>query len=296
MCFYDILHYNLILYVYYNGDKMIELLKFLLLAVVQGISEVLPISSSGHLQIVEWLLGMDTSSLTLSIFLHLGSLIALIVFYSKLILDILIRSSNYIFKKEQRNKENKNALKIIFLIIIATIPAGTIGLLFKSKIETIFSDVLFVGISLIVTGILLFISKYLKGTKSLENMSYLDALIIGLFQALGVLPGISRSGITSIGGKVRKINDEDAVNFAFLLFIPITLGTGLLEIIDVFNGKITLLESELILYVIGIIVSGIVTYIALSFLLKLIKKGKLYYFSFYCIFIGILVIVLKLIK
>ena len=82
MCFYDILHYNLILYVYYNGDKMIELLKFLLLPVVQGISEVLPISSSGHLQIVEWLLGMDTSSLTLSIFLHLGSLIALIGWFA----------------------------------------------------------------------------------------------------------------------------------------------------------------------------------------------------------------------
>ena len=275
---------------------MIELLKFILLAVIQGISEVLPISSSGHLQIVQEILGMDTSSLTVSIFLHLGSLVAMIVFYRKLIFSIIGNSAKYVFKASERNETNKNALKLLFMIIIACIPAGLIGILFKSKIESIFANTIFIGINLIITGCLLFLQKYIKGKKTLDTMNWLDAIVIGLFQAIGILPGISRSGITTIGGKVSKLQDEDAINFAFLLFIPVTLGTGLLEVVDIIKGNLVLSSNDILLYIVGIIVSGLVTYIALSLLLKIIKKGKLHYFSYYCFAVGLAVIIWQLCK
>lgn len=270
---------------------MIELLKFILLAVIQGISEVLPISSSGHLQIVQEMLGMDTSSLTVSIFLHLGSLVAMIVFYRKLVFSIIGNSIKYVFKSNERNDTNKNYLKLLFMIVIACIPAGLIGLLFKNKIESIFANTIFIGINLIITGILLFLQKYIKGKKTLDRMNWLDAIIIGLFQTIGILPGISRSGITTIGGKVSKLQDEDAINFAFLLFIPVTLGTGLLEVVDIIKGDLVLSSNDILLYIVGIIISGLVTYIALSLLLKIIKKGKLHYFAYYCFVIGLAVII-----
>ena len=270
---------------------MIELLKFILLAVIQGISEVLPISSSGHLQIVQEMLGMDTSSLTVSIFLHLGSLVAMIVFYRKLVFSIIGNSIKYVFKSSERNDTNKNYLKLLFMIVIACIPAGLIGLLFKNKIESIFANTIFIGINLIITGCLLFLQKYIKGKKSLDRMNWLDAIIIGLFQTIGILPGISRSGITTIGGKVSKLQDEDAINFAFLLFIPVTLGTGLLEVVDIIKGDLVLSSNDILLYIVGIIISGLVTYIALSLLLKIIKKGKLHYFAYYCFAVGLAVII-----
>ena len=270
---------------------MIELLKFILLAVIQGISEVLPISSSGHLQIVQEMLGMDTSSLTVSIFLHLGSLVAMIVFYRKLVFSIIGNSIKYVFKSNERNDTNKNYLKLLFMIVIACIPAGLIGLLFKNKIESIFANTIFIGINLIITGILLFLQKYIKGKKTLDRMNWLDAIIIGLFQTIGILPGISRSGITTIGGKVSKLQDEDAINFAFLLFIPVTLGTGLLEVVDIIKGDLVLSSNDILLYIVGIIISGLVTYIALSLLLKIIKKGKLHYFAYYCFVVGLAVII-----
>lgn len=275
---------------------MIELLKFILLAVIQGISEVLPISSSGHLQIVQEMLGMDTSSLTVSIFLHLGSLVAMIVFYRKLVFSIIGNSIKYVFKSSERNDTNKNYLKLLFMIVIACIPAGLIGLLFKNKIESIFANTIFIGINLIITGCLLFLQKYIKGKKTLDRMNWLDAIIIGLFQTIGILPGISRSGITTIGGKVSKLQDEDAINFAFLLFIPVTLGTGLLEVVDIIKGDLVLSSNDILLYIVGIIISGLVTYIALSLLLKIIKKGKLHYFAYYCFAVGLAVIIWQVCK
>lgn len=275
---------------------MIELLKFILLAVIQGISEVLPISSSGHLQIVQEILGMDTSSLTVSIFLHLGSLVAMIVFYRKLVFSTVGNAAKCVFKSSERNDTNKNALKLLFMIVIACIPAGLIGVLFKSKIESIFANTIFIGINLIITGCLLFLQKYIKGKKTLDTMNWRDAIIIGLFQAIGILPGISRSGITTIGGKVSKLQDEDAINFAFLLFIPVTLGTGLLEVVDIIKGDLVLSSNDILLYIVGIIISGLVTYIALSLLLKIIKKGKLHYFAYYCFAVGLAVIIWQLCK
>lgn len=274
---------------------ILKLLKYIILAVVQGISEVLPISSSGHIIIFQNIFNLDTSNLSTAIFLHIGSLLAVVVFYYAFLKQTIKNSYLYCFKKE-RNNETKNSIKLIINLLISIIPAGIVGLLFKQQIESIFSTTLSVGICLIVTGILLLILTRKSGTKTINDITPRDALIIGLFQAIGVLPGVSRSGITTIGGKVSKLKSEDAINYAFLLFIPIALGTGVLEVVELINGKLILSEQELVLNLIGVIVSFIVTYFALKWILKLIKKGKLHYFSFYCFLIGIAAIIMFFIK
>lgn len=274
---------------------ILKLLKYIILAIVQGVSEVLPISSSGHIIIFQNLFNLDASNLSTAIFLHIGSLLAVIVFYYAFLKQTIKNSYQYFFKKE-RNDETKHSVKLIINVLISIIPAGIVGLLFKKQIESTFSTTLSVGICLIVTGILLLILTRKSGTKTINDITPRDALVIGLFQAIGVLPGVSRSGITTIGGKVSKLKSEDAINYAFLLFIPIALGTGILEVLELINGKLILSEPELVLNLIGVIVSFIVTYFALKCILKLIKKGKLHYFSFYCFIVGIVSIVMFFIK
>ncbi len=268
----------------------LNLLKYVLLAIIQGISEILPISSSGHLIIAQNLLGLDISNMSTSIFLHVGSLVAVIIFYFSTLKVLSQNSFRYVFKKE-KNSETKKAWHLILMMLISILPAGILGLIFKSKIEDIFSTTIFIGINLIITAILLLFLTKNKGKKTIDEITYKDALIVGLFQALGIMPGISRSGITTIGGKVSNLKDEDAVNYSFLLFIPVALGTGLLEIIELCTGKLVLTEQEIILNTIGALISMIVTYISLKLLLKIIKKGKLYYFSLYCLIVGILVLI-----
>lgn len=287
------MHELITLIIDFIGDVMaiIDLLKLIVLAIVQGISEILPISSSGHLIICQDLLGMDISNMSLAIFLHIGSLLAVMLYYRKTLISLQVDTFKYILRKDKSNKA-KEAFALTLKIVIACIPAGIAGLLLKKPIENIFTNTLFVGINLFITGILLLLLTRKKGTKEIKDMSYFDALKIGLFQMIGILPGISRSGITTIGGKTTKLDDASAINFAFLLFVPIALGTGLLEIIELCNGTLVLSESQIVLYVIGVIVSFMVTYIALITIFKIIKKGKLHYFAYYCFIIALIVIVL----
>lgn len=271
----------------------IEYLKFIILAIIQGITEVLPISSSGHLQVAQHLLGMDISNMSLSIFLHFGSLFAVIIYFRSEIKELICGFCRYIFKK-QRDSITCSLFKTSLLLIISSLPAAIAGMLLKETIEAFFDDILYIGISLLITAILLITLGRLKGRKSVEQMTYLDATIIGVFQAIGIVPGISRSGITLTGAKARHIQDVDGAKYAFLMFIPVALGSGLLEIIDVFKGELIIESSLLVPYLVGITLSGLVTYISLKFLLQIIKKGKMWYFSFYCFFAGIAVIIISL--
>lgn len=270
---------------------IINLLKFILLAIIQGISEVLPISSSGHLIIAQNLLGVDTSNMSIAIFLHFGSLFAVILFYYSTLKSLLLNSCNFVFKKD-KSSTNKDSFRLVLMMIISIIPCGIVGLVFKDYIEKVFSTTFFIGINLLITGILLLLLTRIKGNKQINDIGVKDAIIIGLFQCIGILPGISRSGITTIGGKVRKLSDEGAINYSFLLFVPIALGTGLMEITEILTGKLVLSEQEIVLYLIGVIISFVVTYFSLKVLLKIIKKGKLFYFAYYCFAIGLLIILL----
>lgn len=268
-----------------------EFFKFIILAIIQGIAEVLPISSSGHLRIFSSIMNVDTngSFLALAIFLHFGSLIAVIVYYWKDLIKIITGTWKFLFFKNKTDEDKFNA-KLLLFLIIATIPAGVVGLLFSDKIDAL--PLIWVFGFLFVTGVIILVCKFFTRNKPLKELKWYEALIIGLFQAVGVLPGISRSGITIAGGKVVGQDDESSSKFAFLLFIPVTAGSFLLEVIKVFKGDIILESSILWQYLIGIVVAGIVTFLSLKLLYGIIKKGKLYYFSFYCFIVAIVGIIL----
>ncbi len=268
-----------------------EFLKLIILAIIQGIAEVLPISSSGHLRIFSSILQVDTngSFLALAIFLHFGSLVAVIVYYWKDLIQIIVGTWRFLFFKEKTPDDKFNA-KLLLFLIIATIPAGVVGLLFSDKIDAL--PLIWVFAFLFITGIITLVCKFFTRNKSLKELKWYEALVVGLFQAVGVLPGISRSGITITGGKVVGQDDESSSKFAFLLFIPVTAGSFLLEVIKVFKGDIILETNILWQYIIGIIVAGLVTYLSLKLLYGVIKKGKLYYFSFYCFLVAIVGVIL----
>ncbi len=277
-----------------SGLKLVEILKYIFIAIVQGIAEILPISSSGHITLASELVGIDPS-LTLSIFLHAGSLIAVIAFYAKEIWSMIKYTFLFIFKKDRSEEAYKNS-RLVLMLIIATIPAGLVGLLLKDIIEEVFKSSVYLGIDFLITAIILYIISRLKFERKIKEMTVLDAVVVGSFQAIGVLPGISRSGITISGLKTRKFNNEDSANFAFLMFIPISAGSFLIEVYDLIKEPALFDSTLTVPYIIGIIIAGIVTYFSLKLLLNIIKKGKLWYFSIYLSILGIAVITLSLLN
>ncbi len=264
----------------------ILLLKKILLAIIQGITEILPISSSGHLLIFENILQMDANGLTFIIFLHFGSLVAMIAYYWKDIWGILKGLWCFLFKHD-RSEETKYFCRLFINLVIASIPAGLVGIFLNDYIETYLTSLYFVFSFLIVTGVLLLTTRFLQGEKTLKDMKPWDALAIGCFQGVGVLPGISRSGSTIFGGRVMRLSNEEAAHFSFLMFLPVTAGSFLIDVIKerelIFSQTWDIILGD----VIAIIIAGFVTYFAVKYLLKIIKKGKLWYFSIYCFAVGI---------
>lgn len=274
-------------------DKIILIIKYIIVALVQGIGEILPISSSGHMIIIQNILGLNASDLTFEIFLHFASLIAIILFFYKKIWLMAKSFFIYIFKKELReNEEIKHYFKLTINLIIATIPAAIIGLLFNDLIGEYLSNMWTVGVFLLLTSAMLFISTKINRNKSIDKMNYFDSFFIGLFQCIGVLPGVSRSGSCLTGGSLRKINQSDAAEFAFIMAIPIMFGSALVSLDEI--GVAFQNKDLFIPYIIAFVVTFITTYIALKLFLKIVRKQKLTTFSIYCLVMGIISIVLGL--
>lgn len=272
---------------------MIDFIKKIVIAIVQGIAEILPISSSGHILITSELLNV-ASSLQFAIFLHFGSLVAMIVYYWKDIFNIIVSLFNFLFKKNR--EENTLYYCSLFLkLVVASIPAAILGILLSDLIDSYFSNLYFIFTFLIITGILLLINKNLNGEKTLKELKYKDAFCIGLFQGIGLFPGISRSGVTIFGSKVMRLSNEEAAHFSFLMFLPVTAGSFLLEVIGDFEA-ISFNEPLVLLSDLAcVIIAGLTTFFAVKYLFKIIKKGKLYYFAYYCFAIALIGIITCLI-
>lgn len=270
-------------------ERIELIIKYIFIALVQGIAEILPISSSGHMIIAQNVLGVESSDLSLEIFLHFASLIALVFFFRKKLWAIIKDFFAYLFKKEESAKNN---YRLAWYIVIATIPAGIAGIFLKDVIEKHLTAMWIVGVLLIVTSALLYLSTKAKREKELKDMTWTNALSIGLFQCLGLLPGISRSGSTLVGGASQKVKQQDAADFAFILAIPVMLGSAILSIGDISDA---LKNTDLFLpYVIGFIVTLFTTYFTIKLFFSFIKKRKMSLFSIYCLIMGVLVIVLDL--
>lgn len=266
-------------------EKLVELLKYILLGILQGICEVLPISSSGHLIIVSTILGIKEDNLTFEVFLHLASLIAILFFLRKRIKQLIVGCFQYLFKKD---KQYQHEFYYLLKLMIATIPLVLFTLLMK-KLGYQTSSLLVVGICLIINATMLFLSKRNnRGNK--QEISFKDALVIGAFQMMGLFPGISRSGSCLCGCFKQKIDKEQAKEFAFMMFIPSALGAMILEI-DNLKNLFTLPSASLACYFIAFFLAMITTYISFQFLSKIIRDNKLSYFSLYCILMGMIVII-----
>ena len=265
---------------------MMTLIKYLFLAVIQGLTEPIPVSSSGHLIIFRNLIKMnELNDLNFEILLNFGSLIAIVIFFWNDIVSIIKDFFLYIKTKENKYKSN---FKYAWLIVIGTIPAGIIGLLFKDTIEEWLNGAKIVGFALLVTALCLFLIRNIKGKKDDKDITWLDATIIGLFQAVALLPGISRSGATLVGGMSRNLKRDTTFKFSFMLYIPISLATMILGVKDLLVANISI--NLWMCYIACIIVTGIITYFATKWFNGIIKNGKLIYFVFYCLIVGTLVI------
>ena len=272
-----------------------DYIRYSILGAIQGLTEFLPVSSSGHLAIFKNILGGEflDFGLTYDILLHLATLLAVFVVYYKDIWGLIVGFFTLvrdIFRGKVDLKANPDQ-KLILLLIVASIPAAAVGFLLGDFIEDIFSRYfILVGFALIITAFeLIAADKVSEGNLDKENLPLKKAIIPGLFQGFAILPGISRSGSTITGALLAGFNKEFAVKFSFLMSIPVILGSALFDIIDIIKGEgVALAVGPAIA---GAIVAAIVGYISIKFMIKLVSGSKYHYFSYYCLAVGLFVIV-----
>lgn len=247
--------------------------------IVQGIGEFLPISSSGHLAALPQILGWtDGQDLSFDVALHLGTLVAVIAFFWKDWLTLI--SAGF---TNSKSKEGK----LFWYIIIACIPGGIIGILFEKKAESTFRNLGLIGVMMIVIGIFLFVADRLaKGKIKIQNIGLNRSLVVGFSQALAIIPGVSRSGITMSTGLLSGISREDAARFSFLLSTPIIIGAGLLKSKDIIHTPASNIPSLLV----AIVTSAVVGFLCIKFLLNYLKNKGFGIFVFYRIVVGLLFI------
>ncbi|MGE5642624.1 MAG: undecaprenyl-diphosphatase UppP [Byssovorax cruenta] len=258
-----------------------------LLGIIQGLTEFIPVSSTAHLLIGQRLLGLpaDDAMFSFLVIVQLGTIVSLIVFYWR----DLLRLVQAFFARPFSTQENRLA----WYIIIATIPALLAGYLLKDAVETLFKQpMLEASIRLFSAAVLLTLAEWLtKKNRSLESMTWLDALIIGLFQIIAVVPGASRSGSTISGGMFRGFDRPAAARFAFLMSVPVMLAAGGYEALDVL--KMPNLSQFLPLLAIGFVTAAIVGWFAIKWLIDYLSKHSLYVFAAYCAVVGLIVFLLR---
>lgn len=268
-------------------DQLWLTIKFLLLGLFQGLTEPIPISSSGHLLIAQYFLGVEIegSTSTFALLVNSASLIAVLIIYRTDIRRLVANGFMYLTVK---NEENKRDFMFLLYLVIATIPAAIIGVLFQDAIDELLSSVLTVGATLVITGVGLWLIRNMRGQRKDGSLSVKDALIIGSAQAVALIPGISRSGATIVAAMARGINQETALRFSFLLFIPISLGGAVLSISDIVNDSN--LSQMAVPYIMAFLGSLVASYFSLKWFMNIMAKGQLKYFALYCFIVGPLVI------
>tara|TARA_S200000501_G_scaffold339840_1_gene347826 strand:+ start:20736 stop:21500 length:765 start_codon:yes stop_codon:yes gene_type:complete len=254
---------------------MITNFEALFLGIIQGLTEFLPISSSGHLILAQEIIGVKQIGNELEVLVHMGTLISIIIIYRKDIQSLLF------------SIQKKNTQFYLICLIIASVPAAFCGLMLKDMISPLFENVISVGIALIVTGIVLCLSSFVK-KKRVKNQTLFLYFMIGCAQAIAIIPGISRSGITISVALFLGLQPKEASRFSFLLAIPVIFGAGILTFFDVTgNSQIPVSSS-----VIAFLSAFVVGLLSLSWLIRWLESGKFYYFGIYCFLIGLLTLVL----
>lgn len=264
-----------------------EWIKVLTLGVVQGLTEFLPVSSSGHLVIFQHLFGMREPELLLDICLHVGTLFAVVVVFFPEIRNILgtvirfpvlLREAGGLRVLYEQNEE----VRITAFIIAGSVPTAFLGVLFSKYADLIFGSLRIVGSVLILTGTFLWLTRFTSPRRSLKAMTVWDALIVGLVQGLAIIPGISRSGATIATALFLGIDRKVAGRYSFLLAIPAILGALVLGL----DTSVVNTSVAPAMIAMGTLTAGIVGYLALVVLLRIVDRGRLYYFAPYCVVVG----------
>ncbi len=264
-----------------------NILSAAILAIIQGLTEFLPVSSSGHLVLGEALLGSHVfkDSIAFELVVHLGTFLAVLVIFWNDIINLLGTFFSHLFSPGmwQHEYQHNSEFKLSVLMLIAMLPAGIVGLLLRDQISDLFSNPARVSIALLVTGAMLLSTKFYK--KSDQAIDFKRALLIGLAQAFALVPGISRSGSTITMALALGVKQEQAARFSFIMVLPLIVAATMLEFIDLLQVGIS--ADEGLILIVGLIVSFIVGYVSLRWLLQLLKQGKFHYFAWYCFSLAI---------
>lgn len=262
-------------------------IKFLLLGLFQGLTEPIPISSSGHLLIAQYFLDVEIegSVSTFALLVNTASLIAVLIIYREDIQRLIVNGLRFFKVKDE---ETTRDFMFIVYLVVATIPAAIIGVLFQDNIDDHLSTVLTVGITLVITGVALWLIRDIHGKRKDGSLTMKDAVIIGVAQSVALIPGISRSGATIVAAIARGINQETALRFSFLLFIPISLGGAVLSISDILNDDN--LATLAVPYIMAFAGSLVASYFSLKWFMNIMAKGQLKYFAIYCFIVGPVVV------
>lgn len=267
-----------------------------LLGLVQGLTEFLPVSSSGHLVLAQVLFGGDVEAdyMMFNVLLHFGTLISVILAFWKDVKELIVEFFGWV--KDGFKINGRPYRRFIIMVLITIVPMFAV-LPVKSKLEEAFSSSLVVGLMLLVTAAILFLSeKAPKKRKTEENATWLDALIVGIGQCFAVLPGLSRSGTTMCTGLFRGFSRDFAVRFAFIMSLPVVLGANLLELVDAVRAPAAAGEVSLACYFIGILAAMVSGLLAIRMVRFVSKRGNFRPFVVYCTLIGTITIVVSLIK
>jgi len=258
-----------------------DILQSFLLGLIQGITEFLPISSSGHLVLGKYILGGDLEAgITYEVVVHFGSLCAILIYYRKILGELLM--SGIGFLKSPSEKKDDTQVKTIGFILVSMIPAMAIGFTLKDYIEDIFMDPLLVSIMLIVTGFILFLTRFVGDTTKEINLP--KSFVIGLAQAFAMIPGVSRAGSTISASLYLGVKREDAANFSFLMVIPVIAGAMLLQLKEMMEVGVS--DAQMMSLTVGFLTSFISGYFALKYLILILKKKGFHYFAYYCWVVG----------
>lgn len=260
-----------------------SLLEAIIYGIVQGLGEFLPISSTAHIVLAPWLFGWEDPGLAFDIALHMGTLVAVVIFFWKDWIRLI---------KAGLTDVKSSDGKLFWCLVLACIPGGILGLIFEEYIESVFRDPLLIGIMLIAMGLVIYVAdRYSKSEVELKDVGPKRSLLIGVSQGLAMIPGVSRSGITMAVGRALKIKREDAARFTFLLSTPFILLSGLYKAKDIVSVSV-----EALPFSIAIVTSAIVGLLSIKFLLEYLKRKGFGIFAVYRLILGVIVIAVYLLR
>lgn len=266
------------------------ILQAAVLGAVQGFTELVPVSSSAHLALVPALLGWPKPSVPFAVAVHVGTAAALMVYFRRDLSALVIGACKWLRSRErfqQRGQDEQDSVRLLLLLLLATAPAAIVGPLAEDAVEAAFSSPTTVGAFLLVTAAILVVSERLsRGEEGRSETTWKDALWIGLAQVAALAPGISRSGATIAAGIALGLQPAAAVRFAFLMSIPVILGGGIFEAARLLREGLS--ESELGSYLVGALAAGACAWVAIVLVFGAVRRGKLSYYAFYCVLIGII--------